>query len=361
MRMLLVVLWLATSQCALAAEAPPGAYKPDAGPHVVGQIGGVALKQSGAIVAEAADASDIPLLVRYPVMAATSDSAKGQGEPRPAPVILFSHGAGGSSDAFAELSRHWASHGYIVIHPTHADSIQRRRAAGDNLRDLARDPQEIVRGVDLRGRCVEMQRILRHLDKIERSIRADAGAARRAPRIDRERVVIAGHSAGAMTAQALGGMQFFLNSRGRGRSMADKRFKAAIIISGQGTTRRTLSEKSWEAIRIPWLVIAGSEDVSSVSNETPASRRHPFEHAPPGDKYLVYIDGATHSSYAGKSRQIGDATPLKADLDYVQSVVAFSTTAFLDCYMEDQPDAREYLQSDAITRFPGGKVDYQKK
>ncbi|MCY7292883.1 MAG: hypothetical protein LH615_11955, partial [Ferruginibacter sp.] len=35
------------------------------------------------------------------------------------PVIIFSHGAGGSKTAFASLSTFLASCGYICIHPTH--------------------------------------------------------------------------------------------------------------------------------------------------------------------------------------------------------------------------------------------------
>lgn len=35
------------------------------------------------------------------------------------PVIIFSHGAGGSKEAFASLSTFLASCGYICIHPTH--------------------------------------------------------------------------------------------------------------------------------------------------------------------------------------------------------------------------------------------------
>lgn len=33
------------------------------------------------------------------------------------PVIIFSHGTGGSQESFAHLSRFWSSYGYVCIHP----------------------------------------------------------------------------------------------------------------------------------------------------------------------------------------------------------------------------------------------------
>lgn len=44
------------------------------------------------------------------------------------PVILFSRGFGGNKDAFGPIGQHWASHGCVVIHPTHADGVGRREA-----------------------------------------------------------------------------------------------------------------------------------------------------------------------------------------------------------------------------------------
>ena len=38
------------------------------------------------------------------------------------PVIVFSHGAGGSQDCCDALTRHWATYGYVTIQPTHDDS-----------------------------------------------------------------------------------------------------------------------------------------------------------------------------------------------------------------------------------------------
>ena len=38
------------------------------------------------------------------------------------PVIIMSHGLGGTRDGYEYLGRHWASHGYVSVHPQHVGS-----------------------------------------------------------------------------------------------------------------------------------------------------------------------------------------------------------------------------------------------
>ena len=40
----------------------------------------------------------------------------------PCPVIVFSHGLGGSRLGYSYLGRHWASHGYATVHVQHRGS-----------------------------------------------------------------------------------------------------------------------------------------------------------------------------------------------------------------------------------------------
>src|SRR6266436_7475404 len=49
----------------------------------------------------------------------------------PFPVIVFSHGAGGSGQNYFPLTGFWATHGYVVIQPTHNDSIALRKEKGE--------------------------------------------------------------------------------------------------------------------------------------------------------------------------------------------------------------------------------------
>src|SRR5258708_4379827 len=49
----------------------------------------------------------------------------------PFPVIVFSHGAGGSGQNYFPLTRFWDTPGSVVIQPTHNNSITLRKEKGE--------------------------------------------------------------------------------------------------------------------------------------------------------------------------------------------------------------------------------------
>ncbi|GMU82614.1 MAG: hypothetical protein AMXMBFR47_24850 [Planctomycetota bacterium] len=294
----------------------------------------------------------VPLIIRYP---------KGAPKDKLLPLIIFSHGAGGSAAAFPQLSDHWASHGYVVVHPTHSDSLQLRRKEGESLSDIREDPRNLLKTVKPLDRLADIKLILDSIDKIEEHLPALKDAEGNGL-IDRKRIGLAGHSAGAYTTQiAIGAKIRGPRARSPLRNLVDDRITAGILISGQGTTNRSFDKDSWADIRRPMMVFAGSLDRSPISDETPESRREPFEFAPPGDKYLVYIDGATHSSYAGKatSRMLGEKPT--TDLAVITETVSAATTAFWDLYLKQDLDARKYLHSAELTTLSDGAAEYKRK
>lgn len=292
---------------------------------------------------------DLPVRVRAPEP--TEDA------PGPFPLVVFSHGMGGSSNAFGLLSEHLASHGYVVIHRTHADSVrlgtradQRQRA-----RQLLTDPRGATRSVDLVGRVADVKFVLDSLDAIE-------AALERPGLIDRERIGMAGHSAGAMTTQVLGGMRFVRGGRAIGGVLAEPRIDAFAVISGQGTTRGTLTEDSWQSVDRPWLVVAGSRDTSAASDETPESRRHPFDYAPAdGTKYLMFMEGGTHSSYQGK----GPGTMLDGEqpdnIEWIVEVTNTGVQAFFDAHVTGDAPAKVWLDGGKLAARAGEDLEFRHK
>jgi predicted dienelactone hydrolase len=279
--------------------------------------------------------------------------------------VVFSHGAGGSRATFPGLTAHWASHGYIVVLPTHSDSIELRRRKGEDLSLLARDLNLLVRDVRPLDRLADVVFLLDSIGTMEErgpGLRGGDGAGR----VDRERIGMAGHSAGALTTQMAAGVKVRGVSPGamlEARSVGDPRIDAAILISGQGTTNRMFTDQSWSELSKPTMVLTGSKDYAAISTETPASRREPFEKAKPGDKYLVFIEGATHSSYQGKgpALRLDREQPSETELSMITSVTAAATLAFLDIYLKDDKRARAYLASEALPAFSGKKATLQRK
>lgn len=298
---------------------------------------------------------DIPVKVHYPTGATGA-----------LPLVVFSHGMGGSSNAFPDLSDHLASHGYVVILPTHSDSVKLRREKGEDAgREILSNPASYVRNVKPFERVDDVKRILDAIPTIEQKIFPDAKAS-----ISREAIAMAGHSAGAMTTQIAFGVKARTRLLGGVQSVADPRIKAAVVISGQGLKTRLFTKDSWSDLDKPMLVITGSEDKARAGNDTPESRRHPFEYAPisKGEPhtYLLWIEGATHGSYSGKSAAaiLGEKPE---DPAMVAAATSSVTLAFLDAYVKFAPQtdeaqaARRYLAGDAIAHATNDKATLKSK
>ena len=335
-------------QGTLPADTVRSGYKLEPGPWKVA-VG-------YAVLRDERRQKNLGILVRYPVVS--------PGETRKFPLVIFSHGAGGSDSAFPDLTAHWASHGYIVVLPTHSDSLK-LSAGWEDLASLKRDLDSLIRDVKPLDRLADVTFLLDSVGIIQdrvKGLRDQDGEGR----IDRDRIAMAGHSAGALTAQMAAGVKVRGVAPGallEARSVGDPRIDAAILISGQGTTNRMFIDQSWNELSKPMLVITGSKDIAAIGSETPASRREPFEKAKPGDKYLVFIDGATHSSYQGRgpAARLDREQPTDAELEMITSVTSSATLAFLDLYLKDAPAARAYLGSEALVAFSGKKATLERK
>jgi predicted dienelactone hydrolase len=300
---------------------------------------------------------EIPIKVRYPL------DATG-----PLPLVIFSHGMGGSFEAFDDLTDGLASHGYVVILPTHSDSVKLRREQGaESGREILSNPAAYVRNLKVLERVDDIKRIIDAIPVIETKAPdlTKAGAT-----ISRDAIAMAGHSAGALTTQMVIGAKVRTRLLGGVESVADPRVKAGVVISGQGLKTRLFTEESWAKLDKPMLVITGSRDTSRVGSETPASRRHPFEYAPAStgepQTFLLWIDGATHSSYSGKSAALflGERPE---DPAMVAAVTSSAVLPFLDAFVKHPADsapaqaARGLLTNDAIAKQSGGKAKLTSK
>lgn len=210
------------------------------------------------------------------------------------PLIVFSHGFGATRNAYVGLSSHWASQGYVVIKPAHADSgrLQLGKAA-EEWREQTQ--------TDWRNRVRDVTMILDSLDRIEEAYPELKG------KIDRAKIAVGGHSYGAFTAMLIGG------ARARGTSYADPRVKAIIAMSPQGVSDTFgLTSDSWANVRVPALFMTGTNDRGLAGDETPEWRRQAFENSPDGDKWLVVFEGAGHAAFIGR---IDPATPAMRPMD----------------------------------------------
>lgn len=263
----------------------------------------------------------------------------------PFPIVVFSHGLGGSRDGFAYLARHWASHGYVCLHPTHNDTAA-----------IAANPKAGVRKqrASSARRATRLQDIRLVLDALEKlpSTRPEF-----ADKLDPSRIGLAGHSAGAFTVQITAGAKPAAAST-RASTPPDPRIKAVMAISGRGIGRGGFTADSWSALKLPFMVVTGGRDtgVGYFGDQTPERRTDAFRHAPPRDKYLLFIEPANHSSFGGVPRLAGEP-PVSADeLQLVQRAMCAVTTSFWHTYIKASPEARAALEPSAVAGALGADV-----
>lgn len=243
---------------------------------------------------DAARNRDVPVRIRMP-----AGNAK-------APVILFSHGLGGSLDAGTIWAKAWADAGFIVIHMQHPGS------------DLAG-----VRASGIQGAMAPQQLIARATDVrfvIDRVSAHPKEGACDLTRADEAHIGMSGHSFGAHTTLAASGQRF-----AGGATIADPRIRAAIAFSPAAPTRPgTDDAASFGGITIPVFSLTGSEDAVPITPVKPADRIRPFHAMAPGNKYLLWLDGANHAAFGGQHYAARGTAPD----EHVEPIVIRLTTLF---------------------------------
>lgn len=206
---------------------------------------------------------------------------------KPVPLIVFSHGIGGSRNGYSYLGSFWASHGYASLHVQHVGS-DRSLWRGNvfslvpRLQNAAQDAEAVERVSDLRFALDSML------------------ASRYGTGVDANRIIAAGHSYGANTVMLAVGAKVERN--GKVIQFRDERFRAAIVISAPPFYGETKLAPILSNIRIPTLHITCTDDTISIPGyESPASDRIKVFEAMGGSlKILTVFEGGSHSIFTDR-------------------------------------------------------------
>jgi predicted dienelactone hydrolase len=275
----------------------------------------------------------------------------------PVPVVVFSHGAGGSGGSYRPLLRFWATRGYAILAPSHGDSAGARRRdrtleARESAADAPADPKAWT------ARVKEATLTVASLPEIEASVPALRG------RLDGRRLGVGGHSVGAFTAQLLAGATVNVPRSEKGKSYADPQPRAFLLLSPQGRGQQGLTEASWRSLERPLMVVTGTRD-RGPKGQAPSWRLDPFRLSPPGDKFAVLLDGASHLSFTGRAAEPG-ATTRKGAASADEEVAIFralkiATLAFWDAFLREDAAAKAFLESDVLATETGGKAKIERR
>jgi len=206
---------------------------------------------------------------------------------RATPLVVFSHGIGGSRRGYSWLGSHFASHGIASLHLQHVGS-DRALWAGNvfglvgRLQDAARDGEAIHRALDLRFA----------LDTLL--------AGELAARVDARRIVAAGHSYGANTTLLASGAR--VPRDGHVLDLHDQRVRAAIVISappfyGEPDPRTILAP-----VTVPSLHVTATEDIIRIPGYYSGSqdRVAVFDAIGGPRKWLAMYEGGSHSMFTDR-------------------------------------------------------------
>jgi dienelactone hydrolase len=277
---------------------------------------------------------DVPFLMRLPKDCGSN----------PAPVVIMSHGLGGSKEGLSRLSERLASRGYIVVHPQHIGSDT---SIWDGARPQLGTIDRAAISRKLANPRVTLDRFL-DIPFVLSQVRSANQSGTLRGRFDLTRTAMAGHSFGAVTTQAMAGQRF-----PNGGAMPDAGFRAYIAMSPSGA-RGGGDQAAFAALRGPILFLTGSEDNFSVSPQpaSPAERRKPYEFMPSNQAgALITLNGGDHFVFDG--RTITGQT--RANDARLQSIIDAATVAFLDATLKSDAGARQWLLSAGFADF--AKID----
>ena len=267
----------------------------------------------------------------------------------PTPLVVISHGFGGSRTNFMDMAQHLASHGIAVAAIEHP---------GSNLQQLknlvAGNASASMAANEFVDRPQDVSYLLNYLETQNQGPLAN--------RLDLDKIGVMGHSFGGYTALALAGAQLNIEQlQTRCASeladsinisiplqclalqsqfeepLQDDRIKAAFVFNP--FTSLVFGEAGLSQIRTPVFMISGSGDPIAPAL---AEQIQPFAWLTATETYLGMMQGGSHTytEFADLPSELSGPDPVLAR-QYLKALAL----AFMQTHVGQQPDYRQFLQA----------------
>jgi dienelactone hydrolase len=261
----------------------------------------------------------------------------------PFPVIVFSHGLGGSREGYEYLGQYWAAHGYVSVHLQHIGSDESLWKDGAGMQGLRG-------GITIKTALDRPRDVSFAIDQLQALNKTDAWPLH--GRLDLSRIGMAGHSFGANTTLLISGLRLPQGAL----TLADPRIKCAIAMSAPPPVSKDY-DALYGGIKLPMLHMTGTQDFSAVNSVgfSPADRRIPYDHIRGADGYLVTFAGGDHMVFAG--RRPGNHVVPSDERNHF--LIQQATTAFWDAYLKGDVKALGWLRG-AFAKELGGNGVFER-
>lgn len=271
-------------------------------------------------VYDSARERDIPTLI-YP--AADADES---------PVILFSHGLGGTRYSALYLAEHWSARGFTVVSMQHAGS-------DEAIFDVP--PSQVLASftaaASLENSLARIADVSAVLDQLE-LWNADPQHLLYQG-LDLSRVGMSGHSFGAVTTQAVSGQRLFTTAS----ETRDPRIRAAMPLSPSVPSVGS-AEAAFAEIDIPWLLMTGTDDgapVEGVGSDV-EGRLAVFPALPEGEFYELVLFEGEHHAFTDREISASQNARNPAHHPIIQAL----STAFWDATLRGDQTALRWLRGE---------------
>jgi predicted dienelactone hydrolase len=304
----------------------------------------------------------------------------------PYPLVVNSHGTGGTYLAQAYLGEHIASYGFVFMAPKHL---------GTEIRDsmMASSDEELIWGLPANDfidghylRAEDMERVIAYADTL--NVKGPMAGV-----IDTESVAVSGYSGGGYTALAAAGARIDFDalrawcSDETNSQETSPGYVLSCALPAYGEQLAALfggdvdSGELWPAVMdprvdavvafapgrvpafgpeglssltVPMMILTGTNDLLDWAEDNAYVA---YEHVGSEEKSLVVFEDAGHMIFgqcpeAWLSIAFGSCSDAVWDIDRTHDLIDHFTTAFLLWELKGDEDAKAALMPEAVS-FPG--------